>query len=142
VLPLGAAGARFQPIWVDDVARAFVAALGDPRTFGETYCLCGPQIYTLEALARVAGRAFGHERAIVPLPAPLARLQAFVLEHLPGRLLTRDNLLSMSVESVCPSPFPAIFGFRPAPLEGVLEGYLAGSASRARYPRLRHRAGK
>ena len=143
VLPLAGAGTRFQPIWVEDVARCFVSALGDARTFGQVYELCGPKVYTLEELARFAAEASGHPRRIVALPPALARLQAFVLEHLPGpKLMTRDNLRSMSVDNVCAAPFPPLFGFEPANLEAVATQYLAGTTARRRYNAYRHGAGR
>jgi uncharacterized protein YbjT (DUF2867 family) len=142
VLPLGGARARFQPIWVEDVARCFVSALGDTRAFGQAFELCGPQAFTLAELAQFAARVCGHPRPIVALPDSLARLQAFVFEHLPGRLLTRDNLRSMSVDNVCASSFPEVFGFEPATLEAAATPYLARSSSRDRYNRYRHIAGR
>jgi NADH dehydrogenase len=76
------------------------------------------------------------------LPAALARMQAVTFEHLPGKLITRDNLRSMSVDNVCSGPFPAVFGFQPSPMEAVVPEYLAGTTSRARYDRYRHNAGR
>jgi NADH dehydrogenase len=142
MLPLAGANARFQPIWVEDVARCFVAALGDVRTFGQAYELCGPKVYTLAELARFAAEASGHPRRIVALPDSLAKLQAFVFEHLPGKLMTRDNLRSMSVDNVCASPFPQVFGFEPATLEAVAAQYLSGVTTRGRYNQYRHSAGR
>lgn len=137
VIPLAGARTRFQPIWVEDVARCFSQALGDARCFGQSYDLCGPKAYPLADLVRFVGSTLGHERRIWALPGPLASLQAFVLEHLPGKVMTRDNLRSMSVDNVCSQPFPAIFGFQPSPLEAVVPEYLTGSAARARYSRYR-----
>jgi NADH dehydrogenase len=143
-MPLACPKARFAPVWVEDVARCFVAALGDPRTFGQAYELCGPKAYALEDLVRLAMEITGHRRPIVPLPPALAALQAWVFEHLPGRLITRDNLRSMSVDNVCAGPFPAIFGFEPAPLEAVAPQYLVWDTqtTRGRYARFRHHAGR
>lgn len=142
LIPLGGAQARFQPVWVEDVARCFVDSLGESCTFGLAYPLCGPQVYTLEELVRFVGRVTGHERRILALPGAVASLQAFVFEHLPGKLLTRDNLRSMSVDNVCDCPFPAVFGFLPASLEAVVPEYMHGSAARARYSLYRHLAGR
>jgi uncharacterized protein YbjT (DUF2867 family) len=143
VLPLASAASRFQPIWVEDVARCVVASLGDMRMFGQAYDLCGPKAYTLAELARFAAEVSGHRRRIVALPESLGRLQAFIFEHLPGRkLMTRDNLRSMSVDNVCSTPFPRVFGFEPATLEAVATQYLAGSDSRGRYNQYRHSAGR
>ncbi|MEO7743227.1 MAG: complex I NDUFA9 subunit family protein [Usitatibacter sp.] len=142
LLPLAAAGARFQPVWVEDVARCFVAALGDPRTFGQAYELAGPRVYTLAELVRLAADAAGRKARIVALPGAAATLQAFTFEHLPGKLMTRDNLRSMSVDNVTASDFPAIFGFRPSPPEAVVPAYLAPTGARARYSGYRHYAGR
>ncbi|MBC8024105.1 MAG: complex I NDUFA9 subunit family protein [Burkholderiales bacterium] len=142
VIPLAAAQARFQPVWVEDVARCFVGSLGDPRTFSQSYDLCGPRVYTLEELVRFAATAMGLRRRIVRLPASIGKLQAFTFEHLPGRIMTRDNLRSMSVDNVCGGPFPAVFGFAPSAMEAVVPEYLAGSTTRARYNEYRHHAGR
>ncbi|HET9651513.1 MAG TPA: complex I NDUFA9 subunit family protein [Usitatibacter sp.] len=142
VIPLGRANARMQPVWVDDVARAIVAALGDMRTFGQTYELCGPRAYTLEELVRYAGEAVGRKPRIMPLSDSLSNLQAAVFEHLPGKVLTRDNLRSLSVDNVCGCPFPEIFGFKPTALEAVAPEYLSGQTPRARYARFRYFAGR
>jgi uncharacterized protein YbjT (DUF2867 family) len=142
VLPLGGARARFQPVWVEDVARCFVAALADPRTSGETYELGGPRVCTLEEMVRFVAAAVGRTPRIVALPDALAVLQAFVLEHLPGALITRDNLRSMSVDNVCAGPFPEVFGFQPSSLESAASAYLADPGSRARYQRFRNYAGR
>ena len=142
VIPLGAARARFQPIWVEDVARCFVGSLGTTRTFGQSYDLCGPRVYTLEELVRFVTDIRAYRRWIVRLPDALASLQAFVFEHLPGKLLTRDNLRSMSVANVCPGPFPDVFGFAPASMEAVVPQYLADAGTRSRYQQFRHLAGR
>ncbi len=142
VIPLAAAGARFQPIWVEDVARCFAESVGNPLAFGALYELGCPKVYTLEELVRFVAATLGRKRAIVRLPARLGTLQAFVLEHLPGALMTRDNLRSMSVDNVCAGPFPAAFGFKPAALEAIVPEYLAGSVARSRYSRYRHYAGR
>jgi uncharacterized protein YbjT (DUF2867 family) len=142
VIALARADARFQPIWVEDVARCFAEAVGNPRALGKIYELGGPKVYTLGELARFVADTLGRRRMIVGLPAPLGYLQALTLEVLPGKLMTRDNLRSMDVDNVCAGPFPEDFGFRPAPLEAVVPEYLAGSTARARYSRYRHVAGR
>lgn len=142
VIPLGGAHARFQPVWVEDVARCFVAALGDPRTFGRSYDLAGPRVLTLEEMVRFVAAALGRNPRIVALPDALASLQAFAFEHLPGKLLTRDNLRSMSVANVAGAPFPTVFGFEPSSLESIAAEYLAGTSTRARYQRFRNYAGR
>ena len=140
VIVLASPGARFQPVHVDDVARAIVASLGEAHTFGQRYDLCGPRVYTLRQLVEYVVRAAGLRRPVVGLGASLSMLQAAVLEHLPGKLMTRDNIRSMRVDNVCGCDFPAVFGFVPTPLEAVAPLYIAGATPRARYNWFRFRA--
>jgi NADH dehydrogenase len=143
VLPLGGAGARFQPVSVDDVAAAVVRSLEDAATFGARYDLCGPRVYTLRELVEYTCRVLGLRRRVLPLPGSLAMLQAFVLEHLPGSVMTRDNVRSMQVDNVCADcAFPPVLGITPTPLEAVAPLYLAERTPRARYDRFRYRAGR
>jgi NADH dehydrogenase len=137
---LASPAARFQPVHVDDVARAIAAALSDVRTFGQTYALCGPQVYTLRELVAYVVRSLGLHRPIVGLGKSLSMLQAGILEHLPGKLMTRDNVRSMQVDNVCGCAFPEVFGFEPTPLEAVVPLYIAGVTPRSRYRWFRFRA--
>ena len=144
VLPLGSADACFQPVWVEDVAAAIVTALDTEATFGRTYELCGPRVYTLQELAEFAARASGHPRRVVALPAGLARLQARLMELLPGEpLLSRDNLDSMKVNNVASKqpyvPAPEL-GIHPASLEVEAAVYLSGVSAQRRFSRFRARA--
>ena len=125
VIYLAGAKARFQPVHVGDVAAAMIAALDDDSTIGQRYPLCGPHVYTLRELVEDASAQAGHRRLIVGLPEGLGMAQAWVLEHLPGKLLTRDNLLSMRVDCVCNCPFPAVFGGPPRAMEDTVPGYLS-----------------
>jgi uncharacterized protein YbjT (DUF2867 family) len=138
VLALGSAEARFQPVYVGDVARAFVAALDEREAGGRAYDLCGPRQYTLRELVLLACQMTGRRRLVLGLPDPLAYLQAWLLELLPLQLLTRDNYYSMQVPSVSDSAFP--FGIRPALLEAVAPTWLAPAGPRERYPQLRWKA--
>jgi NADH dehydrogenase len=127
LLPLACADARFQPVWVEDVAAAYVASLAEPASFGMRYDLCGPHSYSLRELVAYAGRVCGHRRPIVGLPDALAWLQARAME-LVGGPLTRDNLRSMRVASVCEAGCTLPFGLTPTPLEAVAPAYLRAPA--------------
>jgi NADH dehydrogenase len=143
VMPLGGAAARLQPVWVQDLARALVEMLLRRETIGRTYEIAGPRELSLAELVRVAGRVSGHERPVLPLPGPLATLQALFMECLPGQpLLSRDNLASLKVPNVPGGQLPGLaeLGIRPSGLEAVLPTYLAPGAGVARLDawRLRH----
>lgn len=139
VIPLAAAQARFQPVFVGDVAACVAHAVVDDDTIGERYALCGPKVYTLEELVRYVGETSGHPRSIMPLGPSLANVQARIMEWLPGPLLTRDNLASMQQDNVCEGPFPHEFGIAPAPLESIAPEYLAPIALHSRFDTFRAR---
>ena len=143
-VPLGGAHARFQPVWVEDVAEAVVRCLERPSTIGQVYECAGPQPYTLAELVQLAGRLSGHPRPVLPLPGALARLQALVMECLPGEpLMSRDNVDSMQVPNVATAGQPglAALGIEASAVEGVAAGYLGGSDGPGRFMpwRSRHR---
>jgi len=142
VIALARADARFQPVYVGDVADAFVRAVDDDRTHRMRYPLCGPKVYTLRELVAYVGELTGHNRPILPLGPALSKLQAGVLELLPGKLMSRDNLASMALDSVCDCEFPAVFGSSPTALEAVAPDYLAPAATRSRYSGLRAQGGR
>ncbi|MBK7330962.1 MAG: complex I NDUFA9 subunit family protein [Betaproteobacteria bacterium] len=142
VIALAAPDARFQPVHVGDVVTAFARSLDIPATEGRRFDLCGPTVYTLRELVRFAAETSGAVRPIVPLRGALATLQAFALEHLPGKLMSRDNLASMSKDSVCDCPFPPEFGIEPASLESVAPSWLAPQARRGPYDAMRASAGR
>jgi uncharacterized protein YbjT (DUF2867 family) len=137
IIPLAGADTKFQPVWVEDVARAVAASLADERTFGKSYALCGPGIYTLREIVHWVAALQGLSRRIVALPAWAAEAQAFVLEHLPGPVMTRDNLRSMALDSVCGCDFPAVLGFAPTAMEAVVPEYMAGAGLPEQFARYR-----
>lgn len=132
VVFLGSPSARFQPIFVEDVARAVVASLTKPETFGQSYDLCGPQTFTLRQLVEFVCSTTGRTRMIVSLNDSLSYWQAWWMEWLPVKLLTRDNYYSMKVDNVCNCEFPKIFGFSPTPMETIVPQYLTGLTPRMR----------
>ena len=138
VLAVPCPQARFQPVYVGDVARAMAAALDDNASHAKVYELGGPHEYTLKQLVELVCSLTERRRLVIGLPDWASRMQAFVLEKLPGRLLTRDNYRSMQVPNTTRSPFP--FGIVPQALEAVAPTYLLPSGPRERYPQLRWRA--
>jgi NADH dehydrogenase len=127
MLPMAGLNARFAPVYVGDVVEAIVRALPDNRSFGQTYELCGPGVYTLEEILRFVCRELAIRRALVNLPQSLGRLQAWIGEFLPGKPLSRDNLRSLTVASVCRENGFAAFGIAPRPMEPIVRTCLRGN---------------
>ena len=142
VMFLACPNARFQPVWVEDLASAVAQSLNNPQTVGQSYDLCGPNVYTLRELVAFAAQCAGASPRIVGLNDRLSYLQAWAMELLPVKLMTRDNVLSMKIDSVCGCAFPAIFGITPTSLEAIAPEYLAGDTPRAGYLRFRTVAGR
>lgn len=131
LVPLAASRARFQPVYVGDVAAAFSAALAQGSTRGAVIELGGPAVHTLGELVRLAGRFAGHERRVFGVPGWMGRLQAGLFELLPGDpLISRDNLDSMLVDNVVDPDTTALtaesLGIKLTPIEAVAPHYLAG----------------
>lgn len=127
VIPLAGADAKFQPVYVQDVAQAFARALQDDHTIGKVFELGGPKVYTLRELVQLAGKFSGHPRPVIPLPPGVARLQAWFFEHLPGTpLISRDNLDSMKADNITSLNMWPEMGLQPTALEAVAPLYLAG----------------
>lgn len=122
--PLASPGARFAPVWIGDVANCVVDSLQAAESIGQRYNLCGPQQYSLRELVHYAAAVGGHPRMVIGLPDTLAWLQAWAMEFLPEPPMTRDNLRSMRVDSVCPAGSVLPFGRQAASLEAIAPGYL------------------
>ena len=139
-MPLAGAHARFQPVWVEDVARAVVELLQrstdspPAATLPKRIEACGPQVFTLAELVQLAGQLAGvnggRGRPIIALPDGLARLQARLMEMAPGEpLMSRDNLDSMRIDNVASGTVAGleVLGIVPAELRLIAQDYLKGS---------------
>ena len=135
IIPLAGAEARFQPVWVEDVAQAIVNLLRDRAAVGAAggqgqapvYEACGPDLFTLKELVQLAGRLSENRRPVFALPDSLARLQARLMELAPGRpLMSRDNLDSMRSDNVAGGVLPDLkaLGVTPSALSAIAPLYL------------------
>lgn len=153
-VPLAGAKTRFAPVYVGDVVTAFASSLVGAQardTIGQTYELCGPNTYTLAELVRLSGQwarvGGGGGRSVIPLPDALGRLQARLMELAPGvPVMSRDNLDSMKVDSVCngamPGFVPALGVAHPESLEAIAPSYLDPKFQESEYGQMRATAGR
>ena len=127
-LPLiGGGETKFQPVYVGDVANAVLAALDRPEAAGQTYELGGPRIYSFAELMRLMLREIDRPTfPLISIPFGLASFQAAILEHLPGKLLTRDQVMMLKRDNVVsPGARPIEdLGITPTAPEVVLQSYL------------------
>ena len=134
VLPLAGTGARFQPVWVGDVARAVVNSLYAAAAAGPVIECAGPEVMTLKQIVQRVGTMAGCRRPVLALPEAAGMLQAAVMGWLPGEpMMSRDNVLSMRVPNVASGTLPglAALGITPVSLD-TLAGHFRPADPRER----------
>jgi len=149
VMPLACADARFQPVWVEDVASAVLQSLAQGLSHApavRVYELAGPQVYTLRQLVQFAARSSGivqgRGRPVLGLPLWMGRIQAFVLGLMPGEpVMSQDNLDSMRLDNVVTGKLPGLeaLGIAPSTLEAIGPQYLLPDPATQGFLGLRNR---
>lgn len=143
-VPLAGASCKFQPVHIDDVVAAFIAALDKDETLRQTYELAGPEVFTLKELVQLAGRAAGHKRLVVGVPDMVGRMQALAMKLMPGEpLLSADNLDSMKVNNIFSMREKGLtdLGIAPKLLSASLD-YLTPSYQHSRFDAARSHASR
>ncbi|MBU2759767.1 complex I NDUFA9 subunit family protein [Acidithiobacillus sulfurivorans] len=126
-LPMAGTEAKMQPVWIEDVVSAFVQSIDDEKTYGKAYDLCGPKVYTLGELIAYTQSLIGTHRKVIALCPLLGNLQAGLMEKLPGKVLTRDNLKSLSVDNISSKKdLQEVFNIQPTAIESIVPTYLGG----------------
>lgn len=126
VLPVISGSTRFQPVWVSDVARAFVQCVASRHVYEKTFELGGPRVYTFRELLELLMKTLHRQRLLLPVPPAMAKVMAAVMQLLPTPPLTPDQLILLQRDNVVEGePFPKRFG-PPARLEEILPTYISG----------------
>lgn len=134
--------AKFQPIWVEDVAQCFVNSLENTATYGKSYDLGGLNTYTLRELIQLVMNILGKQRPIIGLNDSLSMAQAFMMELMPIKLMSRDNVRSMQVDSVSNQPIASELDVLPTAIEVIVPEYLNNATPRGAYDSFRRAAGR
>ena len=132
LLPLAKPDARFSPVYVEDVAEAFVRSLATDNVVDQTYQLCGPESYSLQEIVELVARTMGVKRIIVGLPDALSRFQAWLMDYLPGKPFSVDNYRSLTVASTCTENGLGALGITATSMAVVLPKYLGAQDQRQR----------
>lgn len=139
-LPVISGESRFQPVYVGDVADAVMAALTRPEAAGARYELGGPRVLSFREILEYILKETRRRRRLISISPGLAQVQARILERLPGRLLTTDQLALLARDNLASPDLPglAALGVMPTPFEMVVPAYLArfrpGGGRRERSP--------
>lgn len=113
-LPLARAHTRFAPVYVGDVAEAFVRVLHGAGHSHETYELCGADVLSLEQIVELTAAAARLPCHVWALPDALARLQALVMDFVPGKPFSSDNYRSLLRDCLCGEDGLGRLGIQPA----------------------------
>ncbi|HEY6452630.1 MAG TPA: complex I NDUFA9 subunit family protein [Steroidobacteraceae bacterium] len=130
-LPLARPGARLAPIYVGDVAEAFMRTLDDGASVGSVYELCGPSVLTLTELVQLTARTAQLPCHVLPLPDALAWLQGAILGLLPGKPFSLDNYRSLLADAVCRDNGCERLGLRPGSFRAWAPLWLAPKSPRS-----------
>ncbi len=134
LVPLAGADAKFQPVWVEDVARAVVRCLegASSQPSPRIIEVVGPEVFSLKQLVQLAGQlagvAGGFGRPVLGLPMWAGRLQATLMSLAPGEpVMSHDNLDSMKVDNVASGKYPGLasLGVNASALQPVAQDYLS-----------------
>jgi NADH dehydrogenase len=142
IFPLAKPNARFQPVLVDDVIEAVLRCLHGGASSRQTYELGGPQVYSLREIVGLVAKLTGRRRWLMGLPDPLARMQALVMDFVPGRPFSSDNYRSLTIDSVCKEDGFAKLGIKPQSMVATARQYLGALEDNARLSHNRTSAGR
>ena len=138
VLPVIAPTCRFQPVYVEDLAKAIARSTVDPKAHGgKTYEIGGPQVLTMREFTAEILKAANRDTELVEVPSPVASLMSY-FGFLPGAPLTRDQWLMLQHDNVVGEGTPGLdaFGIRPTPFGAVAPEWL-GMYGGSRFARRR-----
>jgi NADH dehydrogenase len=112
---LGRPEARFQPLWIEDLAAGIVSAIDDERLDGRSIPLGGAEYVTMREILQTIAKALHRRRLLAPLPLPVARVQAHLMSVvLPKPPLTPATLELFSFENATDlDAYQRAFGTRP-----------------------------
>lgn len=120
VFPLACPDARMAPVHVGDVVESMMASINDTGTYKQSIQLCGPTDYSLQELVEFTASTCGLKRKIIRLPDGVSKLQARIMEFVPGKPFSRDNYLSLQTDAVCSDDCAR----QPTSIQAVVPTYL------------------
>lgn len=126
-LPLiGGGKTRFQPVYVDDVAAAAMAAIARPDARGRVFELGGPRTYSFKDLMEHVLAVTGRKRALLPIPFGAATMMGAAGELLPKPFLTRDQVKLLKTDNVVADDAATLadLGVTPQSVEAITPSYL------------------
>jgi uncharacterized protein YbjT (DUF2867 family) len=144
IFPLiGGGHTRMQPVFAGDVARAIANTLEGKAEPGKTYELGGPEVKTLRECIEFALAEADRPRLLLPLPWPLASAAGAVLQHLPGQLITVDQVKQLRLANIVSDAATrerrtlAHFDIQPTSMAAIVPTYMVRFRPRGQFERRR-----
>jgi len=132
LFPLACADSKLAPVYVGDLVAKIADSIDDRNSYARRYKVCGPEVFTLQQILELIIAALRRPVRIVPLGKGLSRLQALILQNLPGKLFTLDNYRSLQTDNVCKDG-----DLCPTSLREYLRGLQAMFGNKRSYDRFR-----
>ncbi|WP_033926114.1 complex I NDUFA9 subunit family protein [Sphingomonas sp. 35-24ZXX] len=136
IVPIIGGKARFQPVYVEDVADAVVKSLADPARFGgRTFELGGPETVSMADLNKRIAREIGVDATFIDMPDSLSGLMAGMTGWLPGAPITSDQWAMLQTDNVVADGAEGLeaFGITPTPMAAVIGDYLVRFRKHGRF---------
>jgi len=144
ILPLVGSDTKFQPVYVGDVARVIQAGVDGTIAANRIYELGGPEVLTFRECMEEMLRVIERRRLMIDIPFGLARMMGGVLQFLPGRLLTPDQVRQLAIDNIVSEEAKRDrrtlqgLGIHPTGLEAILPTYLSRFRVRGQFSRQRN----
>ena len=101
IFPLACPDSKLAPVYVGDLVAKIVASIDDRNSYSQRYTVCGPEVFTLQQILELIITTLNRPVRVMPLGKGMSRLQALIMQNLPGKLFTMDNYRSLQTDSIC-----------------------------------------
>lgn len=130
--PLACADSKLQPVYVGDLVDKISGVIDDRGSYSKRFPICGPEVFTLRQILELIIAELQLPVRILPLGKGLSRLQAIVMQNLPGKLFTLDNYRSLQTPNICDKA-----GTCPTSLRQYIKGLQGMFGNKRNYDRFR-----
>ncbi len=108
ILPVISRSTKFQPVFVEDVAKAIIKLLKDRKNKNNIYELGGEIIYSFEELLKILLEIKNIKRFLIPLNPKLMMIPAFFLQNLPKPPFTVDQMILLKTDNILKNGLPGL----------------------------------
>jgi uncharacterized protein YbjT (DUF2867 family) len=118
---------RLQPAYVEDVAEAIGRIMQRAETPSTIFEFGGPRVYSYEEFLRTVAHQAELQPRLLPIPFAVWNALAWASEMFPRRLLTRNQVELMQIDTVSSPEMPGFveLGISPRSVEAILQKMLS-----------------